>query len=360
MVAEIGGHLRAEHLADRLDLLDVADRRRGGVRIDVVDRRLHVGERHAHAAHRAFARRRHHVVAVRGRAVAGDLGVDLRAARLGVLELFEHQHAGAAGDDEAVAVLVVGARGLVGRLVVARRHRAHGVEQHRQRPVELLAAAGEDHVLLAPLDHLGGIADAMVRGRAGRRDRIVHALDLEPGGERRRGGRRHRLRHRERADALRALGARGVGGLDDGARRGPARAHDDAGALVGDVVLLEAGVADRLLHRDVVPGRCRRRGSASRGGRPTSAGSSVGAPCTWQRKPSSAYSSAREMPDFASRRLASTSWVLLPMDETMPIPVTTTRLMIASSASCARASRLTLCGTAPPLVRPRPAAPRCP
>ena len=64
----------------------------------------------------------------------------------------------------------------------------------------------------------------------------------------------------------------------------------------------------------------------------TSAGSSVGAPCTWQRKPSSAYLSARVMPDFASRRLASTSWVLLPMDETMPIPVTTTRLMIASSA----------------------------
>ena len=56
-----------------------------------------------------------------------------------------------------------------------------------------------------------------------------------------------------------------------------------------------------------------------------SAGSSVGAPCTWQRKPSLAYSSARLMPDFASRRLASTSCVLLPMDETMPIPVTTTR-----------------------------------
>src|SRR6201993_479078 len=62
-------------------------------------------------------------------------------------------------------------------------------------------------------------------------------------------------------------------------------------------------------------------------------GSSVGAPCTWQRKPSSAYFSAREMPDLASRRLARTSWVLLPMDETMPIPVTTTRLMNASSAS---------------------------
>jgi hypothetical protein len=33
---------------------------------------------------------------------------------------------------------------------------------------------------------------------------------------------------------------------------------------------------------------------------------------------------------LASRKLASTSWVLLPIDETMPIPVTTTRLMAAS------------------------------
>ncbi len=39
--------------------------------------------------------------------------------------------------------------------------------------------------------------------------------------------------------------------------------------------------------------------------------------------------------------LASTSCVLLPMDETMPIPVTTTRLMFASSASTASAARLT-------------------
>src|SRR5580658_6866586 len=60
-------------------------------------------------------------------------------------------------------------------------------------------------------------------------------------------------------------------------------------------------------------------------------GSSVGAPCTWLRKPSSAYFSARTTPDLASRSDASTSCALLPMDETMPIPVTTTRLIFASS-----------------------------
>jgi hypothetical protein len=36
------------------------------------------------------------------------------------------------------------------------------------------------------------------------------------------------------------------------------------------------------------------------------------------------------MPDFASRRLPSTSWVLLPIEETIPVPVTTTRLIEAS------------------------------
>src|SRR3954466_11447479 len=56
-------------------------------------------------------------------------------------------------------------------------------------------------------------------------------------------------------------------------------------------------------------------------------GSSVGMPATWLRKPWLTKSSDRVMPDLASRRLARTSWLLLPMDETIPIPVTTTRLM---------------------------------
>src|SRR5712671_3593207 len=73
-----------------------------------------------------------------------------------------------------------------------------------------------------------------------------------------------------------------------------------------------------------------------------SLGSSDGAPWTWLRKPSSVYLSARVIPDFASRRLASTSCVVLPMDETMPIPVTTTRLMPASSASSWRSRGLRL------------------
>ena len=148
-------HLVAEHLADGAHFLGIADRRRGAVRVDVVDRRRHRGKRLPHAAHRAFSRRSNHVVAVGGRAVADDLAIDPGAARLGVLQLFQHQHARAAGDDEAVAIDVI--RSGSGRCLVVefRRHGAHGVEQVGHRPVEILMTTGEHHVLLAPLDHLG-------------------------------------------------------------------------------------------------------------------------------------------------------------------------------------------------------------
>ena len=118
---------------------------------------------------------------------------------------------------------------------------------------------------------------------------------------------------------------------DDGARRGAAGAHDDAGALVDDVACLEAGVADRLVHGDVVPADARLHEAARLARDHAAPSRCCGAPCTWQRKPSSAYFSARTMPDLASRRDASTSWVLFPIEETMPMPVTTTRLIAESS-----------------------------
>src|SRR5262245_640794 len=62
-----------------------------------------------------------------------------------------------------------------------------------------------------------------------------------------------------------------------------------------------------------------------------------GAACTWQRKPSSLYSGAAMTPDLASRSEASTSLALLPMDETIPIPVTTTRRMLPSSVALVEA-----------------------
>ena len=63
------------------------------------------------------------MIGVGGEAVAGQLGEDVRAALLGVLEFLDDDDAGAFAHDEAVAVLVEGPRGAF-RLVVAGAQRA--------------------------------------------------------------------------------------------------------------------------------------------------------------------------------------------------------------------------------------------
>ena len=52
---------------------------------------------------------RDHVMTVRGGGIAGDLGIDARAARQCVIEILEHDDATAARDHEAVTVGVKGA-----------------------------------------------------------------------------------------------------------------------------------------------------------------------------------------------------------------------------------------------------------
>src|SRR5690606_21926877 len=172
-------HAVAEDFADSLELADVTHWGAGAVGVDVVDGTLDALQSHAHAAHGALAGRRDHVKAVGGGAVADDLGIDLGAARLGVLQLLHHHDAGSAGDDEAVAVGVIGTGGFLRRVVVPGGEGAHGVEAHGHGPVLFLAAAGKHDVLLAELDQLQGMADAVSAGGAGRGDRVVHALDLE-------------------------------------------------------------------------------------------------------------------------------------------------------------------------------------
>ena len=111
----------AEQPRHRAELDLVADRRRGAVRVHVVDRvgrELRVLQRRLHRPEAAVAVRRGRgdVVGVARQPVADDLGVDLRAARPRVLELLEHDDAGPLAHHEAVAVLVVGpARPLAAR-----------------------------------------------------------------------------------------------------------------------------------------------------------------------------------------------------------------------------------------------------
>src|SRR4030095_12519509 len=57
----------------------------------------------------------------------------------------------------------------------------------------------------------------------------------------------------------------------------------------------------------------------------SSSGLSFSVPATWLRKPSSLYCGTNSMPDLPAFSDSVTSAALLPIDETTPRPVTTTR-----------------------------------
>ena len=168
----------AEGELDRVGLVHVAQRRRGAVRVEVLDLvgvDAGVAQRGHHRALRAVDVRRGHVVGVGAHAEADQLGIDLRAAPLRVLVLLEHQHAGAFAEHEAVAVLVPGTRG-GRRIVVARRQRARrGEAADAERRDRRFGAAGDHHVGVAVLDQPAGLADAVQAGGAGGDDRQVRA-----------------------------------------------------------------------------------------------------------------------------------------------------------------------------------------
>ena len=245
----------AEHLANCGQFGDIADRRARTVGVDVIHIALQALQGHAHGARSAFARGRHHVVAVRGCGVTGQFRVDAGAAGFGVFEFLDYQGTAASADDEAVAVPVERARGCFGMIVEIRGQGAHGVEHVGEGPVLFFAAAGEDQVLLVQLDQFGGMADAMGAGRAGGRYRIIDALDAEGGGEA--GGYRtaHGARHAIGADAANAALAHDVEGIELILGRAAAGTHHEADPLAGNLADLKPGVGNGLFHGDMAVGR---------------------------------------------------------------------------------------------------------
>ena len=127
-------------------------------------------DRRGHATERAVAvgGRRRDVIGVARHAVADQLGIDLGAARLGVLVFFQHDDAGALAHDETVAVLVIGPRRCVGvslKPVDSARTAANPAIEIRLTGDS--AAARHHDVGIAQRDHPAGIADRMRAGRAG-------------------------------------------------------------------------------------------------------------------------------------------------------------------------------------------------
>src|SRR3990167_1173894 len=250
-----GRRLGTEHFAYCAAFRNVADRSRGAVGVQVIDWGIDGGEGLLHAAHRAFAARSNHVIAIGRCAITDDFRINLGATLEGVLKFFDHHHAATTGDNETITLGVVGTRGFFRSFVVLGGEGAHGVEQEALAPMFFFTAASEHHVLFAQLDLLHGIADAMGAGGAGRGDREVDALDLERGGQAGGYGAAHGARHAGRADALDAFLAQDVHGLHliEGGRA--AGTCDQANPRVGDVFGAEAGILDRLLHGQVGEGR---------------------------------------------------------------------------------------------------------
>lgn len=172
-----------EERLDRVVFGRVAKRRRGRVRVDVVDGRrlrLRVRECALHGAQGAAAvrQRRRQVVRVGGAAVARHFGVDARAAREGVVEVFEHEHRRALADDEAAPRGVEGPRGECGRLVVGCCEGARTCEAADGEWVDArFGRAGHHNRGVTKGNETCGVADGVQTGRAGCCRGVVGALE---------------------------------------------------------------------------------------------------------------------------------------------------------------------------------------
>ena len=164
----------AEDRPDRLQLGLVALGRRGRVGVDVLDvlrsepGLLERAPGRADRAHAAGCRQRD-VRRVGGRAVAHELGERRRAAGLRVLELLEHEDAGALADDEAIAARCrTGARPPAGSSFRVESARIAANPPISDLEDARLGAARQHDVGVVAADGLVRLADRVATGRAGR------------------------------------------------------------------------------------------------------------------------------------------------------------------------------------------------
>ena len=111
----------AQSRLDGMGFVDITQRRRGAVSVQVVDL-VGTDTRIAHGIEHGAAWSVHagrgHVTSVGAHAVPPQLGVNFRASGFGMFVLFEHHHTSAFAQHKTVAVLVPGARSSC-RVVVA-------------------------------------------------------------------------------------------------------------------------------------------------------------------------------------------------------------------------------------------------
>ena len=171
-VALFGGRAVAADIAN-------GGRRQGGVFEGEFDAALH-------GAHLGAG----DVAAVAVGAVADDFGDDVCAACLGVFQFFQHHHAAAFAEHEAVACAVIWAGGEFG-LVVAAAGGVEAVEHVGFGRAELVCTAGQHHGDFAVFDGFVGVAYALAAGGAGAGGGNQAAGEAEEDGHVGGGGVRH-------------------------------------------------------------------------------------------------------------------------------------------------------------------------
>src|SRR5208337_445605 len=125
-----------------------------------------------------FGRRLSNMIRVRAHAIAHHLGNDLRATLASEFEFLENENARTFADDEAVAVLVPGAAGVV-RIVVACGERPHGRKPtHSHRRNRSFGATGNHHVGVAILDDSCGVSNGVRAGGTSGAGGLVRALGM--------------------------------------------------------------------------------------------------------------------------------------------------------------------------------------
>ncbi len=201
-------HARADHVGRGLALGDVAALGGGAVRAHVVDvrcREAGVLQGLAHGDGHGPGFGLGDVDTVRIAAEADDFRMDVRAARLRMFVLLQHEGGGAFAHHEAVAVAVERPWRLGGR-GVARAGGEQRVEHRDARRGEFFGATAEHECLAAVADGLVGVADALAAGRAGA-GRGNHApLEAEEQPDVHRRGVRHHLDVAGRGDAQHRTG----------------------------------------------------------------------------------------------------------------------------------------------------------
>ncbi len=121
------------------------------------------------------------MIGVTRQAVACDFRIDLRTACLCMLVLFEHDDGGAFTHDEAIPVLVIGARGLFRRIIEIRGHSLGSAEPcDTDAANDSLGAACNHDIRIAIFDEAGRVTDRVSAGSTGRHHRMVRPFEFVP------------------------------------------------------------------------------------------------------------------------------------------------------------------------------------